>query len=133
MVAFADGSIKAQLGVADMRIPIAYALSYPERTPLSVPRFSFAEGATLSFQPPDLDKFRCLALAFEALQMGGNAPCALNAANELAVAAFLREQIAFPDIARRAEHALRHHHHIAQPTLEELWATDEQVRAESEK
>ena len=133
MVQFADGSIKAQLGVPDMRIPIGYALSFPHRAPLDVPRFNFLENPTLTFQKPDTEKFRCLALAYEALQLGGNAPCALNAANEVAVAAFLQEKIGFLDIANIVEKCLQKNNFIAKPTLEDYLATDERVRRVAEE
>lgn len=129
MVQFADGSIKAQLGAPDMRIPISYALSFPERLPLSVSRFSFAETPSLTFQKPDTEKFRCLALACEALSAGGNAPCAVNAANEVAVAAFLKGKIGFRDIARLVEEGLRKNDFIAKPSLEDYLETDRRVRA----
>jgi 1-deoxy-D-xylulose-5-phosphate reductoisomerase len=128
MVQFADGSIKAQLGVPDMRIPIGYALSFPERLRLNVNRFSFAENPSLTFQKPDTEKFRCLALAYEALRMGGNAACAVNAANEVAVEAFLHGKASFQDIAKLVELGLQKNDFIAQPTLEDYLETDRQVR-----
>ncbi|MDR3188648.1 MAG: 1-deoxy-D-xylulose-5-phosphate reductoisomerase [Prevotellaceae bacterium] len=130
MVQLADGSIKAQLGTPDMRIPIGYALSFPERLPLSVKRFSFAQTPSLTFQKPDTEKFRCLALAYEALKIGGNAACALNAANEVAVEAFLQGRIGFGDIATLVEAGLRKNDFIAQPTLEDYLETDKRIRAE---
>ncbi|MDR3366086.1 MAG: 1-deoxy-D-xylulose-5-phosphate reductoisomerase [Prevotellaceae bacterium] len=129
MVQLADGSIKAQLGAPDMRIPIAYALSFPERLALNVPRFSFAQTPNLTFQKPDTEKFRCLALAYEALSMGGNAACAVNAANEVAVDAFLQGKIAFRDIARMVEKGLQKNDFIAQPSLEDYLETDRRTRA----
>jgi 1-deoxy-D-xylulose-5-phosphate reductoisomerase len=129
MVQFADGSIKAQLGVPDMRIPIAYALSFPERLLLNVNRFSFAETLSLTFQKPDTEKFRCLALAYEALKIGGNAACAVNAANEVAVDAFLRDKIGFSDIPKLVERGLQKNDFIAQPTLEDYLETDRRVRS----
>ncbi len=133
MVQFADGSIKAQLGVPDMRIPIGYALSFPERTPLNVTRFNFLENPNLTFQKPDTEKFRCLALAYESLKQGGNASCAVNAANEVAVAAFLQEKIGFLDIANVVEKCLAQNSYVAKPTLEDYLATDERVRAIAEE
>lgn len=130
MVQLADGSIKAQLGTPDMRIPIGYALSFPERLPLSVKRFSFDQTPSLTFQKPDTEKFRCLALAYEALKIGGNAACALNAANEVAVEAFLQGRIGFGDIATLVEAGLRKNDFIAQPTLEDYLETDKRIRAE---
>ncbi|MDR2814467.1 MAG: 1-deoxy-D-xylulose-5-phosphate reductoisomerase [Prevotellaceae bacterium] len=129
MVQFADGSVKAQLGTPDMRIPIAYALSYPERVPLNVNRLSFAETPNLTFQKPDTEKFRCLALAYEALKLGGNAACAVNAANEVAVDAFLHDKIGFRDIAEMVEEGLQKNDFIAQPTLEDYLETDRRIRA----
>jgi 1-deoxy-D-xylulose-5-phosphate reductoisomerase len=129
MVQFADGSIKAQLGAPDMRIPIGYALSFPERFRLNVSRFSFAETPSLTFQKPDTEKFRCLALAYEALSAGGNAACALNAANEVAVDAFLQGKTGFRNIAKLVEAGLRKNDFIAQPSLEDYLETDRRVRA----
>ena len=106
MVQFKDGSIKAQLGVPDMRLPIIYALTFPDRVETELPRPSLADIGTLTFGEPDMVRFRCLQLARAALKQGGNMPCALNAANEEAVAAFLREQIGFNDIAGTVEHVL---------------------------
>jgi len=106
MVQFTDGSIKAQLGVPDMRLPIIYALTYPERVITELPRPSLAEIGTLTFEEPDENRFRCLPLARSSLKSGGNMPCALNAANEVAVAAFLQEKIGFNDIAATVEHVL---------------------------
>ncbi|MDR1226207.1 MAG: 1-deoxy-D-xylulose-5-phosphate reductoisomerase [Prevotellaceae bacterium] len=128
MVQFADGSIKAQLGAPDMRIPIALALSYPERLPLNTPRFNFIEKPNLTFQTPDTKKFRCLALAYEAMHRGGNAACALNAANEVAVAAFLDEKIGFNHIADIVEACLQRNDFIANPTLEDYLETDSRIR-----
>ncbi len=106
LVQFTDGSVKAQLGVPDMRLPIIYALTYPERVKSSLPRPDLAATGALTFSEPDTVRFRCLALARTALEKGGNMPCALNAANEEAVTAFLREQIGFNDIAGTVEHVL---------------------------
>ena len=106
MVAFTDGSVKAQLGVPDMKVPIQYALTFPDRWPAPHPRLDWSELRRLDFEEPDLDKFPCLRLAFEALERGGTAPAVLNAANEAAVALFLRERIRFVDIPRLIERAL---------------------------
>ncbi|MDR1021832.1 MAG: 1-deoxy-D-xylulose-5-phosphate reductoisomerase [Prevotellaceae bacterium] len=133
MVQFADGSIKAQLGAPDMRIPIGYALSFPERLALSVNRFNFTETSALLFQKPDTEKFRCLALAYEALRMGGNAACAVNAANEVAVNAFLHGKVSFLDIAKLVEASLQKNDFIAQPTLEDYLKTDERIRRITEE
>lgn len=99
MVEYADGSVIAELGVPDMRIPIAFALCYPEHLPIDVPRLDFASLKALTFEKPDLHKFPCLHYAYQAGEMGGTMPAALNAANEIAVDAFLQEQIAFRDIS----------------------------------
>lgn len=109
MVEYADGSVIAQLGVPDMRIPIAYALSYPERLRLDAPKLDLFEIGTFTFEPPDTDRFPCLRYAYEAGQIGGTAPAVLNAANEIAVDAFLREQITFTDIARIIHQVLESH------------------------
>lgn len=106
MVQFTDGSVKAQLGVPDMRLPIIYALTFPERVITELPRPSLSAIGSLTFEEPDTERFRCLPLARAALKSGGNMPCALNAANEAAVAAFLQEKIRFNDIAGTVEHVL---------------------------
>lgn len=106
MVQFTDGSLKAQLGVPDMRLPIIYALTWPDRVVTELPRPDLTETGSLTFGEPDSARFRCLALARTAMKEGGNMPCALNAANEVAVAAFLREQIGFNDIAGTVEYVL---------------------------
>jgi len=106
MVQFKDGSVKAQMGVPDMRLPIIYALTFPERVLTDLPRPSLAEVGALTFEEPDTGRFRCLPLARNALRSGGNMPCALNAANETAVAAFLMSKIGFNDIAGTVEHVL---------------------------
>ncbi|MCI5218180.1 MAG: hypothetical protein D3914_03055, partial [Candidatus Electrothrix sp. LOE2] len=98
LVEYIDGSVMAQLGIPDMRIPIAYALSYPERMPLNLSRLSLSECGKLSFEKPDYDRFPALGLAFSVMEEGGVKPAVLNAANEVAVAAFLDEQIGFTDI-----------------------------------
>lgn len=106
MVTFTDGSTKAQLGAPDMRVPIQYALSYPDRWPASHPRIDWAAVSSLDFEAPDLTRFPCLALAYEALRAGGVAPAVLNAANEEAVSLFLRNKVRFTDIPRLVEGAL---------------------------
>src|SRR5690606_38471237 len=106
LVAFRDGSTKAQLGVPDMRVPIQYALTYPARWPAAHPRVDWKTLGTLDFEAPDLGRFPALGLAFEALQRGGAAPAALNAANEAAVALFLEGRIRFTDVPRLIEAAL---------------------------
>ena len=107
LVQFGDGSIKAQLGLPDMKLPIQYALSYPDRYFNEFPRFDFTKYPNLSFEPPDLKTFKCLGLAYQAMGIGGNAPCVLNAANEIAVAAFLNEAIGFTDIPEVIELTLQ--------------------------
>lgn len=106
LVQFTDGSLKAQLGVPDMRLPIIYALTYPDRVTTDLPRASLTEIGTLTFEKPDTQRFRNLTLAREALKAGGNMPCALNAANEVAVAAFLKDMLSFTGIADTVEYVL---------------------------
>jgi 1-deoxy-D-xylulose-5-phosphate reductoisomerase len=127
-VQFDDGSIKAQLGLPDMKLPIQYALTYPRRLKNAFPRFSFLDYPALTFEQPDTKTFRNLALAFEALRQGGNAPAILNAANEVAVARFLRDDIEFLDLPRVVEHALERIAHQAKPTLDDLVNADTEAR-----
>ena len=127
-VQFDDGSIKAQLGLPDMKLPIQYALTYPRRLKNEFPRFSFLDYPSLTFEQPDTKTFRNLALAFEALRQGGNAPAILNAANEIAVARFLRDDIEFLDLPRIVEHALERVAHRPKPTLADLLAADSEAR-----
>jgi 1-deoxy-D-xylulose-5-phosphate reductoisomerase len=129
MVQFHDGSVKAQLGQPDMRIPISYALSYPERVPTNFPRFSIADYPNLSFEVPDLKKFRNLALAFEAMEAGGNIPCTLNAANEIAVQAFLEGKISFSEMPVIIEKCMSTITCIKQPGFEDYRDTDKEARA----
>jgi 1-deoxy-D-xylulose-5-phosphate reductoisomerase len=132
MVEFNDGSILAQLSVTDMRLPILYALTYPERIPSTL-RFPVQELKRLDFSPPDFDKFPCLRLAYEAAEAGGTRTIALNAADEVAVAAFLEEEIGFGDIAKVIEQTLREtpvHH---PESIEEVLAADQEARARSRK
>jgi len=124
LVHFGDGSIKAQLGLPDMRLPIIYALGFPERLDTELPRFDFKDFKTLTFEQVDLKKFRNLALAFEALREGGNTPCIMNAANEIAVDAFLNRRIGFKQMTNLIEEVLGDSEKIAGPTLEELENTD---------
>ena len=114
-VQFEDGSIKAQLGLPDMKLPIQYALGYPKRLQNDFPRFSFADYANLTFEAPDKATFRNLQLAYDALDAGGSAPCVLNAANEVAVAAFLRDEVGFLEMSEVLEHALNTVSHVAKP------------------
>ncbi|MDR3133094.1 MAG: 1-deoxy-D-xylulose-5-phosphate reductoisomerase [Prevotellaceae bacterium] len=128
MVQFADGAVKAQLGIPDMKLPIQYALSFPQRLPLAAPRVDFSQAGALTFFPPDDKKFPCLALAGEALKRGGNIPCALSAANEAAVAAFLQGRITFLQIARTVEKMMQRVPFIAAPSLADLQETDAMAR-----
>ena len=127
-VQFEDGSIKAQLGLPDMKLPIQYALTFPRRLANDFPRFDFMDHPSLTFEQPDTETFRNLALAFSALKEGGNAPAILNAANEVAVARFLKEDIEFLDLPRVVEHALGKVSHQPQPSLEDLLASDQEAR-----
>ncbi len=128
LVQFQDGSIKAQMGLPDMRLPIQYALSYPHRLPADFPRFSFAQYPALTFEQPDTETFRNLALAYEALRRGGNMPCVLNAANEVAVAQFLNDKIGFLQIAEVVEQCLDKISHINHPQLSDYIETDKETR-----
>jgi len=128
MVTFRDGSTKAQLGCPDMKVPIQYALSYPERWAAPHERVDWTRVGQLDFEPPDLVKFPCLRLAFEALRIGGTAPAVLNAANEQAVALFLDDQITFLDIPRLIEEAMEALAAPVQPLLETLVEADQEAR-----
>ena len=127
-VQFTDGSIKAQLGLPDMKLPIQYALTYPRRLANAFPRFSFMDYPELTFEQPDTKTFRNLALAFDALRTGGNAPAVLNAANEIAVARFLRDELTFLDLPRVVEHALDRVTLLSKPSLDDLVASDAEAR-----
>jgi len=128
MVQFEDGSIKAQMGVPDMKLPIQYAMAFPQRIPNQFPRFDFKRASTLNFEEPDLKTFRNLALAIEALNKGGNLPCIMNAANEIAVWAFLRNRIGFLDMTDVIEKTMNHVSFIEKPTLEEYYESDAEAR-----
>lgn len=128
LVQFTDGSMKAQMGLPDMKLPIQFALTYPERFPTTFPRFSFLDYPNLTFEQPDRIAFRNLDLAFEALKRGGNAACALNAANEVAVQAFLEEKIAFTTIAELNERIMDNVTFIARPAYEDYVASDAAAR-----
>jgi 1-deoxy-D-xylulose-5-phosphate reductoisomerase len=128
MVQFSDGSIKAQLGIPTMETPIQYAFSFPERIESHLPRLDFAHYPTLSFEQPDRDTFRCLDLAYAAINRGGNMPCVLNAAGEVAVQKFIDGEIGFLDIADNIERAMQQATFIPSPTLDELFETDKQTR-----
>jgi 1-deoxy-D-xylulose-5-phosphate reductoisomerase len=127
-VQFEDGSLKAQLGLPDMRLPIQFALSYPNRLKSNFPRFDFAAYPSLTFEKPDTETFRNLALAFEALRRGGNMPCVLNAANEVAVQEFLKERISFLEMPDIVERCLEKIDFIAKPVLEDYMNTDKETR-----
>ncbi|MBR5907561.1 MAG: 1-deoxy-D-xylulose-5-phosphate reductoisomerase [Bacteroidales bacterium] len=124
MVQFADGSIKAQLGYPDMRVPIQYALSYPVRISLNTKRISFPELKELTFSAPDLNKFPCLRIAYDCFKRGGNIPCAMNGANEVAVEAFLNRKIKFTQIPQLIEKTIEKVSFIESCTLEDIFETD---------
>lgn len=128
LVQFTDGSMKAQMGLPDMKLPIQYALAYPNRIPSDFPRFNFANFSSLHFEQPDKSTFRNLALAYEALYKGGNMACMLNAANEIAVELFLKDKISFLQIAELNEFCMQKGTFIANPTLEDYVRSDEEVR-----
>ena len=133
MVQFADGSVKAQLGTPDMRLPIQYAFSYPQRLPLSTERLDFSTLSSLTFEQPDPVRFRNLALSFEALERGGNMPCILNAANEVCVAAFLKERVGFLQMSDVIERTMQKVDFISTPTYEDYVATDAIARRVAEE
>jgi 1-deoxy-D-xylulose-5-phosphate reductoisomerase len=128
MVQFEDGSIKAQLGLPDMKLPIQYALAFPKRIPNQFPRYDFKKVNTLTFEEPDTKTFRNLPLAIEALKKGGNLPCVLNAANEIAVYAFLRNRVNFLDMTDVIERVMAKVPFIEKPTLEEYFDSDGEAR-----
>jgi 1-deoxy-D-xylulose-5-phosphate reductoisomerase len=133
MVAYQDGSVIAQMGIPDMKVAIAYALAYPERLPLEQPLPDFTGMGALTFEPPDAERFPCLRLAFESVSAGGTMPAVLNAANEIAVAAFLEERIGFTRIPRvieavMAAHAVRSHADIEEIIAADSWAREEATR-----
>lgn len=128
MVQFEDGSIKAQMGLPDMKLPIQYALAFPVRIPNAFPRYDFSRSSSLHFEQPDIKTFRNLALAGEALHKGGNMPCILNAANEIAVYGFLRNRIGFLDMMEMVERAMEKIPYIEKPSLEEYFESDAEAR-----
>lgn len=128
MVQFRDGSIKAQLGVPTMETPIQVAFSYPERMESFLPRLDFMQYPTLTFERPDRNTFRCLDLAYQAIRRGGNIPCVMNAANEVAVQQFIDGRIGFLDIADHVERAMQEAPFIPNPTLDDLLITDKTIR-----
>jgi 1-deoxy-D-xylulose-5-phosphate reductoisomerase len=129
MVQFEDGSIKSQMGLPDMKLPIQYALAFPHRIPNDMPRLNFRTMSTLTFEEPDIKTFRNLALAIEALTKGGNMPCILNAANEIAVYAFLRNRIGFLDMTEVVEQTMTKIPFIESPTLDEYLESDGEARS----
>jgi len=128
LVQFADGSLKAQLGLPDMKLPIQYALGYPQRLRNEFPRFSFLAYPTLTFEAPDLTTFRHLPLAYAAMRRGGTAACVLNAANEVAVAAFLQDKLGFLGMVDVVGECLERVPYLAEPTLADYAATDAEAR-----
>lgn len=132
-VQFCDGSVKAQMGVPDMRLPIQYALGYPERIPLSGERLDLCKIGTLTFQHPDMQKFRCLQLAFDALEEGGNTACVMNAANEVANQAFREGRISFLQIPQLIEKAMNTAPHVQNPSLDDYFNTDRYVRIKTQE
>ena len=127
-VEFQDGAVKAQLGMPDMRVPIQLALSYPERLPSDFPRIDWWQMKDLTFERPDVEKFRCLQMAYEAIRLGGNAACVVNAANEVANLAFRQERCAFLQMAEVIEQSLQRVPHIESPSLEDYLACDAETR-----
>jgi 1-deoxy-D-xylulose-5-phosphate reductoisomerase len=128
VVQFEDGSMKAQMGLPDMRIPIQFALTYPERLKSDFPRFDFLNYPALTFEKADTETFRNLALSFEALNRGGNSPCVLNAANEVAVAEFLKDNVGFLEMSEIVERCLEKTSYIQSPTYEDYVNTDKETR-----
>ena len=128
MVQFEDGAVIAQLGIPDMKLPIAYAFSFPTRMRSMAPRLDFNQYSTLTFEEPDMDRFRTFAFAFEAARQGGNMPCILNAANEVVVAAFLQDRIGFLQMSDVIERTMRKASFIVNPSYEDYVATDTEAR-----
>ena len=129
VVHYHDGSVKAQVGVPDMRVPILYALGYPERIKSDLPRIDFAEVGKMTFLKPDRERFRNLDLAYSALKQGGNMPCVLNAANEIAVKAFLDKKVGFLQMTEVIARTLENIQYLATPNLYDLEMTDKEARA----
>ena len=128
MVQFEDGSMKAQMGLPDMRVPIQFAIGYPNRLKSNFPRMDFAQFPSLTFEKPDYETFRNLGFAFEALEVGGNMACIINAANEIAVAAFLRDEIGFLEMSDLIENCMKKVNFVRTPTLEDYIETDKETR-----
>ena len=133
LVQFEDGSIKAQLGLPDMRLPIQFAMSYPNRIKSDFPRFDFTQYPALTFEKPDTETFRNLALAYEAMGRGGNMPCVLNAANEIAVQEFLQDRIGFLQMSELVEKCLSKMDYIANPAFEDYVNTDKETRIKAKE
>jgi 1-deoxy-D-xylulose-5-phosphate reductoisomerase len=133
LVQFEDTSMKAQMGLPDMRVPIQFALSYPERLAADFPRFNFMDYPSLTFEQPDMETFRNLQLAFTAMEKGGNMPCILNAANEIAVDEFLKENIGFLGMSDIVEHCMAQVPYIAQPSYEDYVETDKITRIKAQE
>ena len=132
MVQYEDGAVKAQLGMPDMRLPIQYAFSYPQRIKASFDRLDFSKMTELTFEQPDTNRFRCLALAYEALNRGGNMACIVNAANEVVVSAFLKDHISFLRMSEVIEQSMAKVSFIQTPTYEDYVATDAEARRVAE-
>ncbi len=128
LVQFTDGSIKAQMGLPDMKLPIQYAFSYPDRIKSDFPRFKFSDFPQLTFEKPDTEKFKNISIAYEAMKKGGNMPCAVNAANEIAVDAFLKDKIIFPEIAEIIEKTANKINFANRSDLETYLNTDKEAR-----
>jgi 1-deoxy-D-xylulose-5-phosphate reductoisomerase len=133
MVQFADGSIKAQLGIPDMRFPIHYALTYPNRLKSELPRMDFSRFNELNFEKPDMQKFVCLKLAYESLTKGGNMPCIMNAANEVAVQNFINGHIHFLDIPDIIGETMQKVKFINNPSVDDLYTSNAEAREIAEK
>ncbi len=133
LVQFRDGSMKAQMGLPDMKLPIQYALGYPKRLDADFPRFNFMNYPSLSFETPDKETFRNLQLAYEALEKGGNMPCILNAANEVAVQAFLEERIGFLALSETVEYTMQHCSFLPKPSYDDYVQTDAEARRIAEE
>lgn len=133
LVQFRDSSIKAQLGLPDMRLPIQFALGYPERLNADFPRFDFSKYPSLTFEKPDTETFRNLALAFEALHRGGNMPCVLNAANEVAIEEFLNDRLGFLQMSELVEQCMKKISFVTNPSLQDYIETNRETRAKAKE
>jgi len=128
MVQFSDGSVTAQLSIPDMRLPIQYALSYPYRVDLNTKRIDFPVLESLNFYKPDFEKFPCLSIAYSAIERGGNIPCAMNAANEIAVESFLAGEIPFTNIPDIILEVINSTTYVKEPSIEDIFETDKKAR-----